>query len=60
MELTMAVEVACPHCGEVFSLTVDTSEREQTLVEDCSVCCQPITLTIRSRPGKIIELSADY
>jgi hypothetical protein len=49
-------DVACPHCGESFPLLVDTSISEQSLVEDCSVCCRPINLTIVARPGEIIEL----
>jgi len=49
-------DVACPHCGESFPLLVDTSIDEQFLVEDCSVCCRPINLTIVCRPGEILEL----
>lgn len=57
MELTVETEVACPHCGESFPLQVDTSQREQFLIEDCSVCCRPISLTIRCRPGEIESVS---
>ncbi len=57
MDLIAEVEVACPHCGESFPLQVDTSQSEQTLIEDCSVCCRPIVLTIRCRPGEIIEVT---
>jgi hypothetical protein len=56
MELLVETTVVCPHCGEAFPLRVDTSLGEQSLVEDCSVCCRPITLQIRSRPGEIIDL----
>lgn len=56
MELEVETDVACPHCGETFPLLIDTSQREQSLVEDCSVCCRPITLTILSRPGEIEEV----
>jgi|GEM_PF-475327 len=57
MELTVETEIACPHCGESFPLQVDTSQREQYLIEDCSVCCRPISLTIRCRPGEIESVS---
>jgi len=53
MELIRETEIGCPHCGETFPLQVDTSQREQTLIEDCSVCCRPIKLTIYCRPGEI-------
>jgi hypothetical protein len=56
MELSVEAEIACPHCGEIFPLFVDTSQSEQTLVEDCTVCCRPIALSIRCQPGEIISL----
>ena len=49
-------EIACPHCGESFPLLVDTTQGEQTLVEDCSVCCRPIELTIVCEPGEVVEV----
>ncbi|MFL6583276.1 MAG: CPXCG motif-containing cysteine-rich protein [Chthoniobacterales bacterium] len=57
MELRVETEIACPHCGEAFPLLVDTTEPEQSLIEDCSVCCRPIALTIRCRPGEIVDVS---
>lgn len=57
MELSAQAEITCPHCGEVFPLEIDTSQSDQTLVEDCTVCCRPITLTIRCRPGEIVDLN---
>ena len=57
MEVTVETEITCPHCGESFPLQVDTSQREQYLVEDCSICCRPINLTIRCRPGEIESVS---
>ena len=56
MELIVQGEITCPHCGESFPLQVDTSLSEQAMIEDCSVCCRPIALTIRCRPGEIIDL----
>ena len=59
MDLTVETEIACPHCGELFPLLVDTSQREQSMVEDCSVCCRPIVLTIRCQPGEIIDVAEE-
>lgn len=56
MSPIVETEIACPHCGESFPLLVDTTQREQSLVEDCSVCCRPINLTIVSEPGEVIDL----
>ena len=57
MELVIEANITCPHCGEVFSLQIDTSQSEQSLIEDCTVCCRPITLTIRSEPGEVVDLA---
>jgi hypothetical protein len=57
MEIIVETEIICPHCGQTFSLDVDTSQSEQSLIEDCSVCCRSITLTIHCRPGVILDLS---
>ena len=37
----------CPYCGEAIELEVDTSAGEQSYIEDCSVCCRPIELSLR-------------
>ena len=38
--------VDCPYCGESFDTTVDLSSGDQHYVEDCAVCCRPITLVL--------------
>lgn len=40
------VEIICPYCGETIEVLVDCSVSEQTYIEDCAVCCCPITLDI--------------
>jgi phage terminase large subunit GpA-like protein len=57
MELIIQTEIVCPHCGESFPLQIDTSQGEQSLIEDCTVCCRPIPLTIRSEPGEVTEVA---
>jgi hypothetical protein len=34
MELLVEVNATCPHCGEVFPLQIDTSQSEQSFIED--------------------------
>ena len=58
MELTVPADIACPHCGETFTVEVDTSQEEQDLIEDCAICCRPIELTICCRPGQIVDISS--
>ncbi len=38
--------IHCPYCGELLEVAVDWSVRQQEYVEDCQVCCRPITLAI--------------
>lgn len=37
----------CPYCGERISVLVDHSAAEQDYIEDCEVCCRPITLSVQ-------------
>jgi hypothetical protein len=57
MQFLIEANITCPHCGEVFPLQIDTSQSEQSLIEDCTVCCRPISLTIRSEPGEAVDLA---
>lgn len=34
----------CPYCWEEISMLLDSSVREQSYVEDCEVCCNPIEI----------------
>jgi hypothetical protein len=38
----------CPHCWEQIEILVDRSIEQQEYVEDCSVCCNPILITVWS------------
>jgi hypothetical protein len=52
--------VACPACGENVPLEIDTSAgREQAYVEDCAVCCRPMAIRVRCRPGEVLALAAE-
>ncbi len=44
-------DVDCPYCGETISLVVDLTVSEQTYIEDCFVCCRPISVTCRADGG---------
>lgn len=45
-----SVEKQCPFCGESIELTVDLSVDEQRYTEDCSVCCNPMTVRVLVAP----------
>ena len=48
------VKVTCPYCDQKFTLLVDSSAGSQEYVEDCVVCCRPIT--IRTYVSNELEL----
>lgn len=51
--------IACPYCGETFSIVVDCTAGPQQYVEDCFVCCQPIVLSVTVTPdGELESVSA--
>lgn len=38
--------VTCPACWETIPLSLDLSAGSQTYTEDCSVCCNPMTVRL--------------
>jgi hypothetical protein len=45
----METDCTCPYCGEPISLWIDDGGgRTQHYVEDCSVCCRPISVHVAS------------
>ena len=47
------VDVSCPWCGEFFTTFVDPSVEQQSYIEDCQVCCRPMTLKVQARPLEV-------
>ncbi|MFT5521844.1 MAG: transcription elongation factor Elf1 [Enterobacterales bacterium] len=41
-------DIHCPYCGELISVLIDCSVDEQEYIEDCQVCCRPITFKVQS------------
>lgn len=37
----------CPYCWETISMLLDNSVLNQSYVEDCEVCCNPIQVTFQ-------------
>ena len=41
------MEIVCPYCGETITVYIDEGGGPaQRYVEDCSVCCRPIELSV--------------
>lgn len=41
-----SVSLFCPYCGEDIELLVDGSAGDQEYIEDCWVCCRPISVSL--------------
>ena len=38
--------ITCPYCGELIEIIVDCSIPYQYYIEDCEVCCRPVSLSV--------------
>ncbi len=56
MDLLEDVEIECPYCGETFAIQADTEGGSYSTIEDCAVCCRPIAISLRCRPGEILSV----
>jgi hypothetical protein len=43
-------EISCPYCGESIEILLDASAGDQHYIEDCQVCCRPISLSVHIDP----------
>lgn len=60
MYLLQRVVVECPYCAEAIDIVIDASIAQQHYIEDCSVCCRPLHLTVSvTDAGKIQVLAQD-
>ncbi len=39
-------KAGCPYCGETIELLVDPAMAGDAYIEDCFVCCRPITILV--------------
>jgi hypothetical protein len=52
-------EVSCPYCGETITIFLDLSVESQSYIEDCSVCCQPMTISYSATDGELAFVTAE-
>jgi hypothetical protein len=46
MNYIQDLAIQCPYCGEQITVVADGSNAGQSYIEDCEVCCRPITLKL--------------
>ena len=49
----------CPYCWQDISMLLDPSVGNQTYIEDCEVCCNPIQLRVVFQNEELIDFEAD-
>ena len=53
-------DASCPHCGEPVSIFLDPAGGTvQDYVEDCMVCCRPMSVSVRFMGGGQAEVSVN-
>ncbi len=48
----------CPYCGETIEILIDPSIPSQRYIEDCQVCCRPITLRVTVNADGVAQVMA--
>lgn len=59
MDIVEEIEIACPQCGEGFTIEVETTNPRWESIEDCAVCCRPMTILVLSEPGAVVEVRVE-
>lgn len=49
----------CPYCWQQISMLLDFSSGGQHYVEDCEVCCNPISIAYECDDGALDSFSAE-
>lgn len=57
--LQAEVAVVCPYCFESITVLLDLSVDGQNYIEDCSVCCHPMTISYATNGDGVAAVSAD-
>jgi len=50
----------CPACNAAISVLVDASGGSQSYIEDCEVCCRPLTIRLTVSDDDNVEVEADH
>jgi transcription elongation factor Elf1 len=48
----------CPYCWQEISVLVDLFGGDQTYIEDCEVCCNPIEIEYQLEDETIVSFEA--
>ncbi len=52
-------DLTCPSCNAPISVLIDGSAGDQTYIEDCEVCCRPLSISFVVGSEGIHSVRAD-
>tara|TARA_Y100000031_G_C8165943_1_gene359367 strand:- start:342 stop:536 length:195 start_codon:yes stop_codon:yes gene_type:complete len=59
MQFEEEVFFTCPYCLQQISMLLETAHGQQSYIEDCEVCCQPIQISYScNEDGQVQGLNA--
>lgn len=50
-------KIHCPYCGESIEVLIDPEEAGNEYIEDCQVCCRPITFQVWEDEGGNVSVT---
>jgi hypothetical protein len=60
MDMIDSHDASCPYCGETIELVLDLSAGGQEYIEDCEVCCRPITICVSVSTEGLAEVEVRH
>ena len=57
--LLSEVEVTCPACWQPHPVTIDLTEEQRSLIEDCTVCCNPMQIHVEHDGHSVHRVEAE-
>lgn len=49
--------ISCPYCGESITVLIDDTDSNEEYIEDCQVCCRPITFNVTTHMNGELYIS---
>jgi hypothetical protein len=56
---TVERRISCPYCAELINVLLDLSGGDQSYIEDCQVCCQPMQIRFEVDDGDCANLQVN-
>ena len=60
MNLLEETSINCPYCGEPLDILIDGSIEQQEYIEDCQVCCRPMSIRLNISVNGDIQIEARH